>query len=426
MNVIEVDRACAGYGGEPVLRDISLSLKEGDLAGLLGPNGSGKSTLFRMLGGALKPSSGGVRVMGRDVSSFGASELGRIMAVLPQFTDEPFGFSAFEAACMGRYPHSGRFSALSARDIEAVEEAMALVDVIHLRGRLMNTLSGGERRRVLLAQALAQEPKILLLDEPSAHLDVQHQVELFELLCKVNERGITVLAILHDLNLAAQYLRRILFLKQGAIIADGPPAEVVNGRLIESAFGIRLDVLVREGTDKPSVLYSRAGTSGPAQAPIRIHVICGGGTGRGIMGMLAQQGHELSAGVLNRGDSDEVFARNIGAAVVQAPPFSAIPEEAHAENLRLLRGANLVILCPVPVGPGNLRNLEAVRASQAGGAAIAVLEEAAISDHAGGEATRILREILNNGAARFATKSALADYVRTISPRRECQGAVKN
>ncbi len=418
MDAIDLQGAWAGYGGDPVLRGVSLRLGQGDLAGLMGPNGSGKSTLFRALAGLLALEKGSLRILGRDAADFGTAELARTMAFMPQSLETPFSFTAWQTVCMGRYPHAGRFSALTHADLSAAEEAMALVDVIHLKDRGVNSLSGGERQRVLLAQALAQEPSILLLDEPATHLDVQHQVELFELLGRINGKGITVFAILHDLNLASQYLGRIVLLKAGSILADGPPRDVVNPDLIEKAFGIRLEVLDDPSTGKPGVLYRRTAPAQTQGRGLRIHVICGGGSGRGVIGMLAGQGHAVSAGVLNRGDSDEVFARNAGAAVIQAPPFSPVPAQAHAENSEAARKAQAVVVCPAPIGPGNLLNLKAAAEALEAGVKVALVDPQSIADYTGGEARKMLDSLLARGAAAVASRSELAAWLRTCMTSR--------
>jgi len=198
-----------------------------------------------------------VRLFDRPVADYTAVERARLLGVLPQILEIPFSFTCEEVVSMGRFPHIGRFEGLSREDRARVAEAMEQVDALSLRDRSVQEISGGERQRVLLAQALAQDPKILLLDEPVAHLDVQHQVRLFELLLEIHGRGMTVLVILHDLNLASLYLDRVLLLRDGRIHADGPPSKAIDSKGIEDVFGISLEVGTHPASDRPIVYYRR-------------------------------------------------------------------------------------------------------------------------------------------------------------------------
>jgi iron complex transport system ATP-binding protein len=415
MTIAELENVTAGYDAGPVLRNVDFRIAEGETVGLLGPNGSGKTTLMRVLAGALDPEAGSVRLLGRDIASLDARELAREVAFLPQLLHVPFSFTAEEMVEMGRFPHTGRFAGLGDADREVVEEAMGLVDVIHLRGRLVTELSGGERQRVFLAQALAQQPKLLLLDEPATHLDVQHQVELFELLGAVNRRGVTVFAILHDLNLAAQYLDRLAYLKSGEIVAQGPPGELVQSALIERTFGIPLEVVPAEGERRPAVRYARVPTP-PEDAPGKsVHLICGGGWGRPLLRALTARGHRVSAGVLNRGDSDEVLARNLGVRVITIPPFTPVSAQAHEKNTQSACAADVVVVSPHPVGPGNMANLRAAEAAQNKGVPVVLVDPDAVSDHTGGEAREALEDLLQKGAQRFGQNSQVVEFLQNLT-----------
>ena len=226
----------------PVLRGVRLAVDRGELVALLGTNGSGKSTVLRLVAGTLRPASGGVLLDGRPVHGLDRGTVARSIAVLPQSVELPAGFTVAELVEMGRAPHVRSLFGTSADDRRAVERAMLEADVADLADRSADELSGGERQRVLVAMALAQEPRLLLLDEPTLHLDLAHQVALLETvrrLCRA--RGIAVLAVVHDLNLATAYADRVAVLHDGRIEAQGKPSEVLRAALVRRLFGVAVD-----------------------------------------------------------------------------------------------------------------------------------------------------------------------------------------
>lgn len=226
-----------------VLRDVSLGVGRGEVVALVGPNGSGKTTLLRLLTGQLQPQVGSVTYDGRPLAGWRRDELARRVAVLPQQLELPAGFRVAELVEMGRAPHARRLFASTADDERAVARALADADAIDLAGRHADELSGGERQRVLVAMALAQEPELLLLDEPTLHLDLAHQAALLGVIRRLREqRHLAVLAVLHDLNLAAAFAPRVAVLHRGSVVADGPPDEVLTPELVAGTFGVDVDV----------------------------------------------------------------------------------------------------------------------------------------------------------------------------------------
>ena len=225
-----------------VLRSLDLTLVRGDVIALVGTNGSGKTTLLRLLTGVLRPDAGSVRFDGQPVANWRRGDLARRVAVLPQQLDLPVGFRVAELVEMGRAPHARRLFASTEADGRAVARALADADALELADRYAEELSGGERQRLLVAMALAQEPDLLLLDEPTLHLDLAHQVALLAAIRRLREqRGLTVLAVLHDLNLAAAFAPRVAVLDEGRLVADGPPEEVLSPDLVRRVFGVRVD-----------------------------------------------------------------------------------------------------------------------------------------------------------------------------------------
>ena len=252
---LEVDRLSFSYETVPVLSAISLSIRPGEFVGIIGPNGSGKSTLLRLLAGVSHPSAGTVRLDGRSLRETPRREVARRIAVVPQETTFTFAFSALEVVLMGRSPHLGRLSLEGPEDMKIARHAMRATDTWYLRDRRMDALSGGEKQRVVIARALAQEPSILLLDEPTTALDVRHQVDIYRLLHRLHsDSGLTVLLVSHDLNLAAKVCQRLVLLCKGKIECDGPPSAVIRAELLSSVYGTELHVQTDPAGGAPVVI----------------------------------------------------------------------------------------------------------------------------------------------------------------------------
>jgi len=238
-----------------VLRGISLEVGAGELVGLIGPNGSGKTTLLRVLSGLLGPRRGQVYVDGQDIRALDRRQIAQRVAVVPQELTMPFAFSAYEMVMMGRTPHVRPILGAGPRDRQVVAEKMALTATSALAERPFNELSGGEKQRVIIAMALAQQPEILLLDEPTVHLDINHQVEILELLKRLNrQENLTVLATMHDLNLAALYFDRLILLDRGQIVANGGPSTVLRQESIRQVFQAEVQVQEHPTRHAPQVV----------------------------------------------------------------------------------------------------------------------------------------------------------------------------
>lgn len=254
---IELRDASAGYGAAPVLRDVSFAVQAGEFVGIIGPNGSGKSTLLRLMGGTLRASSGRVEVDGRPIEGYRRRELSRLIAVVPQETAMSFPFSVAEVVLFGRTPHLGGFAFEGDPDLAAARRAMERTRVTHVSGRAVTELSGGERQRVVLARALAQEASLLLLDEPTAFLDLRHQVEIYDLLGDLQREGMTIVTVLHDLNLAALYCERLVLLQEGRIAEVGTPQEVMTYATLTRVYGMDIYVAMNDVTGTLIVLPLR-------------------------------------------------------------------------------------------------------------------------------------------------------------------------
>ncbi|GHH27910.1 ABC transporter ATP-binding protein [Lentzea cavernae] len=242
---LDLDSVSVALGGRPALDHVSMTVHSGQFAALVGPNGSGKSTLLRTVYRARRPDSGTVRLDGHDLWSVPAARTARHIGVLMQEQHTGFEFTVAETVALGRTPHLGLFDRLTRADHEAIDEALHRTGLTAFTGRRVGELSGGERQRVLLARALAQQPRLLVLDEPTNHLDLRHQLDLLEL---VRDLDVTVLAALHSLDLAAAYADTAAVLQDGRLVACGPPADVLTPETIGEVFGVDATVHHDDGT----------------------------------------------------------------------------------------------------------------------------------------------------------------------------------
>ncbi len=242
------------YGGAPVLRGLSLQVEPGELTALLGPNGAGKTTCVRLAAGSLTPRQGVVRLFGRDLRTYGAAERARTVAVVPQEAPLEFEFRVHEVVAMGRSPHQGLLGLESAEDRQAVAEALRVTGTDAHAGRPLAALSGGEKQRVILARALAQSPRLLLLDEPTAHLDLKHRLAIYGLLQRLHREGLTTVVVSHDLNLAAAHCRRLVLFRCGEVVADGPPRDVLRPEILREVYEVDLEVRAEGEGGAPFVI----------------------------------------------------------------------------------------------------------------------------------------------------------------------------
>ena len=266
--MLEVEKVHFAYRDSPILDGLDLTVRDGELIGIVGPNGSGKTTLLRLISGVLRPSGGRVRLDGTDVATLSSSQRARLVSVVPQNPQLPMSFTVSDLVLMGRNPHLRLLQWEGRTDLEVAARAMELTETYHLAGRTLDTLSGGERQRAVVAMALAQEAPVLLLDEPTANLDLAHQTGVMDIVRKVQqERGVAVLAAMHDLTLAAQYCSRLLMLADGRACAEGPPAEVLTRGNISTVYGTEVFVLPHPQGGTPVVLPVSDGHRPPGAAP---------------------------------------------------------------------------------------------------------------------------------------------------------------
>ncbi len=243
------------YGRSPIFAGLDLAVASGAITGVLGPNGSGKTTLVRLASATLRPSAGRIALFGTDIAALPARERARRVAVLPQETHPVFEFTVEEIVRMGRAPHLGLLGLERAHDRRIVRRAMERCEVTHVAERSFRALSGGERQRVMLARALAQEARLLLLDEPTAFLDLRHRLAIYALLTSLHrENGLTAVVVSHDINLAARHCDRLVLLRRGAIAADGAPADVLKPEPIRAVYEVEVEIRTDPISGRPFVV----------------------------------------------------------------------------------------------------------------------------------------------------------------------------
>ena len=257
--LLELDRVSFAYSDRPAIDDLTLAVAEGEMLAIAGPNGSGKSTLLGLVAGTRTPSRGAVRLAGRSLRDYGRRELARTIAVVPQETAVAFPYRVAEMVLIGRAPHLRGLGLEGAHDVAAAERAMERTGILALADRPLAELSGGERQRVIVARALAQEPRLLLLDEPTTFLDLRHAIEILELVADLNRRErLTVVAVLHDLTAAAMYFDRLAFLRDGRVAVAGSPDAVITEASIREVFAA--DVVVTRDAEGIATIRPRRPT----------------------------------------------------------------------------------------------------------------------------------------------------------------------
>jgi iron complex transport system ATP-binding protein len=258
VKAIEIKDIKFGFGERLLFDRFSLDIEAGEFFGVIGPNGSGKSTLLRLCAGILKPEAGRIHLFGKDLSRISRRQIARTLSIVPQESFFTFEWTVEQVVMMGRNPFLMTFARPTVRDWEKVEEVMGLTGVLELRGKSINSISAGEKQRVIVARALAQEPEIVLLDEATSHLDLFHRLEIVRILVQLKNQGKTVVFVSHDLNEASGYCSRVLLLASGKTLACAQPEMVIKRELLKEAYGVEPVISVHPLTGRPQVLLPPA------------------------------------------------------------------------------------------------------------------------------------------------------------------------
>lgn len=253
--LLKINNLSGGYHKETIIKDISLEIDKGDFMGIIGPNGSGKTTLLRLMSRVLIPQKGNIALEGKNIAHMELKEFAQLIAFVPQDTLITFPFTVWEIVLMGRIPHLKRLQLETKEDYLIAEKALIMTDALYLKDKKIDELSSGERQRVVIAKALAQEPLLLFLDEPTSHLDIGHQIQILDLLKRLNrQNNLTIVMVVHDLNLASEYCNRIVLLNEGRIFKEGSPSDVLTYQNIEAVYKTVVVVNSNPINSKPYVL----------------------------------------------------------------------------------------------------------------------------------------------------------------------------
>ncbi|MFN3384351.1 MAG: ABC transporter ATP-binding protein [Archaeoglobaceae archaeon] len=395
--ILKVEGVTVRLGSAEVLKNITFHANRGEMIAILGPNGSGKTTLLRTIFGILKPFKGVVYL---DRNSLG---------YLPQEVAET-KLKAIEVVLLGRTRNFGAIKIPKKEDYEIAIRALKEVGVEHLADRTFSELSGGEKQKVLIARLLAQQPEILLLDEPTAHLDISAQIEIMTLLRELANNKVVIVAM-HDINLALSFASKVMMMKNGEIRYAGKPSEVISEESIREVFGI--EVIVKKQGRIYVVPRIKSAQNGKL-----VHVICGGGSGRALIEILRDNGYKVSAGVLNVLDSDWEAIQEIDGFAIDEAPFSEISEESFRRNLEAIAKADAVVLANLAIGRGNFKNLLcALKSAEMGKLVVVNSRPFAERNFYGEEAEKIYEEILRK-ARVVESEEGVLNALRELLHRR--------
>ncbi|HOQ68180.1 MAG TPA: ABC transporter ATP-binding protein [Candidatus Atribacteria bacterium] len=394
---LQVKDLSFSYSKRKVLDKLTFSVKEGELVGVAGPNGAGKSTLLHLLAGLITPGGGEIIIGGKEARFLSRRMWSKKVAVVFQEVPQNLDLTSQEVVTMGRFPHLGRWQREREVDEEKVFWAMKITSTTVFSDRLFSELSGGEKQRVMIARALAQEPELLLLDEPTSHLDVLHQLEIMDILLDLRAGGVAIVSVFHDLNLVSQFCDKALLLKEGRMLSFGRVEEVMRAEEVEKLFGVEFLETTHPFSLRPFFMPLRKIKNETHRG--RIHLICGGGSGSPLMRELLEAGFSLSLGVVNQLDSDEELARKLGIPVVQEKPFSPFSPSTMEEAYRLAQKADFIVIAPTYWGRGNLPNLDLAERLVRENKVVLILKEALDSrfDYTEGEAHKKLERIIEEG-----------------------------
>lgn len=351
------------YKSTQALKGLTFTVERGAFIGLVGPNGAGKTTLLRCLCNLLTPQVGTVSIDGVNLQQIPSQLLAKKVSVVLTTKIETPQMKVLDIMATSRHPHTGWMGLLKKIDLEQLDESMSISGIEGLVDRRFSELSDGQRQKVLFARALAQKPKVLLVDEPTAHLDVRHQIEVMQLLRRMSKEGLTIVAATHDLTLASAFCDTLILLKDGLIIDLGEPKKVLDSSNVAKAYDLEgvivVDILGRHVI--PKVARHMCGKN------LKVHLICGGGTGLDILKALSELDIQVTAGVIHESDIDYYGALAVCDQVVAEKSYSPISEENFLASNKLIELSNIVIDSGFPIGPINKLNLNLLlKATSAG------------------------------------------------------------
>lgn len=348
---IETKDLAVGYNGSVLIHDINFQIEKGKILTLIGPNGAGKSTILKSITRHLAKLHGTVHIAGNEITAWPARDMAKQVAVVLTDRIRPELMTCAEVVAMGRYPYTNMLGRLTREDKKIVEDALRRVHALDLAQQDFTTLSDGQRQRILLARAICQQPEAIVLDEPTAFLDIRHKIELLDILREMTQQGITVIMSLHEIDLAVKISDYLLCVKGETIHTFGRPEEILQSHSIEELYDLE------DGSY--NLLFGSVELSKPKGVPA-VFVIAGGGWGAGVYRVLQKKQIPFAAGILFENDVDCQIARELSEHVVAAPAFEPMTQELFEEAARLMLCCKLVIDAGTPVGTLNQRNADLI------------------------------------------------------------------
>lgn len=381
-----IEKLRCGYK-EPIVEvKDSIEFEEGKVYGIIGPNGSGKSTFIKALAGIVKIFEGKVFYNQTNIFSLSDIERAKIISYMPQNVFSNFPFTVFDIVMMGRYPHEKSRFSNDKKSKQIVEEKIDTVELTEKKYSNILQISGGERQRTSFARVLAQESKVLLLDEPNSSLDITYQEKILNIVKNEVRSGKIAIVVLHNIKLAAKFCDVVILMKDGRIVDFGNPQNVINEENIKKVYNTQAIVY-----KNPFGIFDIELIQKEDEKGIHVHVIAGGGQGQAVYKLLVEMGFKVTTGVLATNDTDFETAQALSIYTVFTKPFMPIGEKEYIENIELVKKADFCILCDIPFGIQNLKNLEALKFANK----LFIIEKEDISnrDFTGGAATNLYNSL---------------------------------
>lgn len=370
-----------------ILKNINLEVSKGEFVGLIGPNGAGKTTLLKCLN-KINSSTGVIEVYNKNINELSEKEVAKKISLMHQNTTVSFPYKCLDVVLMGRYPYFKRFQGQKREDYKKAREYMEYTNTLSLEEKFINQISGGERQRVLFAKVLAQETEIMLLDEPTASLDISHQEQIFRYSKELTEEGKVIIAAVHDLKIAAKYCSKLVLMKNGEILCKGSPTEVLTKENISKAYDI--DTVVYKNPITGVLDYYIVDDEFNHKEG-KIHVIGGGGSASAIIKYLHDCGYNVTLGVVSKDDTDYKCSKLYNIEVIESRPFSKIEDKILDDNKKKVEESDITILCNLDFGVLNIQNLECAKFAKK----LIIIEDTPIEnrDYTNGEAIKIYNEL---------------------------------
>ncbi len=366
--MLKTDNLSVGYGKYTVVKDINLDIKRGEILCIIGPNGAGKSTLLKTMASFLKPQKGVVYLDGMKIHDLKPKNLAKEMAVVLTERINPGNMTGFDIIAIGRHPYTDLFGRLSEKDKNIIIESAKAVNAEYLLNKNFFEMSDGERQKIMIARALAQEPKVLILDEPTSFLDAKHKIELTLLMRRlVDEKNLAIVATLHDIELALRIADKIALIKNHKIIAYGFPENIMKGEIVNKLYDLKnanynevigyFELKYNKNNKNNKNLNTNNNTLKSTSYIKKVFVICGGGSGANVLRYLIKNRYDITVGIIHKNDIDYIIAKTMDINIIEEEPYCHISKNNYKKALNALKDSDILVVCAdFPIGDINKLN----------------------------------------------------------------------